>query len=43
MKRRLGVAKRDFLTHHYPDWTWQSPDRVIGVDGTRQVSDRRGE
>jgi 2-polyprenyl-3-methyl-5-hydroxy-6-metoxy-1,4-benzoquinol methylase len=27
--RRLGSAKREFFTRHYPDWTWQSPEKVI--------------
>jgi hypothetical protein len=27
--RRIGVAKRDFFTRHYPDWTWQSPEKVL--------------
>jgi hypothetical protein len=27
--RRIGVAKREFFTRHYPDWTWQSPDKVL--------------
>jgi hypothetical protein len=27
--RRLGTAKREFFTRRYPDWTWQSPERVL--------------
>ncbi len=26
--RALGSAKRRFFTRHYPDWTWQSPEKV---------------
>jgi SAM-dependent methyltransferase len=26
--RLFGVAKRRFFTRYYPDWTWQSPERV---------------
>jgi len=25
LRRRLGTIKRNFLTKHLPDWTWQSP------------------
>ena len=26
-RRRLGRIKRDFFTRHFPDWTWQSPEK----------------
>ena len=26
-RRRLGRIKRDFFTRHFPDWTWQSPQK----------------
>ena len=30
--RRIGVAKRRFFTRHFPDWTWQSPERVLSFE-----------
>lgn len=27
--RRIGVAKREFFTRRYPDWTWQSPEKML--------------
>ncbi len=29
ISRRIGVAKREFFTRRYPDWTWQSPEKVL--------------
>ena len=29
LARSLGVAKRRFFTRHFPDWTWQSPERTF--------------
>jgi SAM-dependent methyltransferase len=26
--RAFGAAKRSFFTRYYPDWTWQSPEKV---------------
>jgi hypothetical protein len=31
--RRFGEAKRRLLTRIYPDWTWQSPERVVVAPG----------
>jgi hypothetical protein len=25
----MGEAKRRLLTRLYPDWTWQSPEKVL--------------
>jgi trans-aconitate methyltransferase len=30
--RRLGVAKRRFFTQAFPDWTWQSPEKVLSLE-----------
>lgn len=35
--RRIGIAKREFFTRHYPDWTWQSPERVLDLDRVRGI------
>ncbi|HLC06290.1 MAG TPA: class I SAM-dependent methyltransferase [Anaerolineales bacterium] len=29
VSRRIGVAKREFFTRLYPDWTWQSPEKAL--------------
>lgn len=29
LSRRIGVAKREFFTRYFPDWTWQSPEMVL--------------
>ena len=29
LARRFGAAKRRFFTRVYPDWTWQSPEKVL--------------
>lgn len=29
ISRQIGVAKREFFTRRYPDWTWQSPERTF--------------
>jgi len=29
VSRRIGVAKREFFTRLYPDWTWQSPRKAL--------------
>ncbi len=29
MSRRIGIVKREFFTRHYPDWTWQSPEKAL--------------
>jgi SAM-dependent methyltransferase len=35
LARRIGAAKRRFFTRLYPDWTWQSPEKVL----SREPSD----
>lgn len=30
-RRRLGGAKRRFLTRYFPDWTWQSPEKDLDL------------
>jgi SAM-dependent methyltransferase len=29
LARRIGDAKRRFFTRHFPDWTWQSPEKGL--------------
>jgi len=33
--RAFGAAKRELFTRRYPDWTWQSPERVLARRNAR--------